>query len=69
MARFAVCVPLILRLASLASAHTPPQSDPKKVSRASRSIAAVTGGAISDVTLTGSVTWAAQPLTRAQPPC
>lgn len=51
-------MPLILLLASIASAQNPPQSDPQAVSFASQSIAALTGGnAISDVTLTGSVTW------------
>src|SRR5579859_5351194 len=57
MARCWFAVPLIV-LVSVASAQNPPQSDPQAVSFASKSIAALTGGnAISDVTLTGSVTW------------
>jgi hypothetical protein len=48
----------ILLLASTASSQNRPQSDPQAVSFASQSIAALTGGStISDVTLTGSVTW------------
>lgn len=58
MARCRFTAPLILLLVSVASAQTQPQSDPQAVSFASQSIAALTGGtAISDVTLTGSVTW------------
>jgi len=39
-------------------AQNPPASDPQAVSYANQSIAALTGGtAISDVTLTGTVTW------------
>lgn len=58
MARFGFSLPLILLLVSLASAQNPPQSDPQAVSFASQSIAALTGrNTISDVTLTGSVTW------------
>lgn len=58
MARFAVAAPLILLLAVLVSAQNPPQSDPQAVAFASQSIAALTGGnGISDVTLTGTVTW------------
>lgn|ERR1035437_1896537 len=58
MARFGFSLPLILLLVSLASAQNPPQSDPQAVSFTSKSIAALTGeNAISDVTLTGSVTW------------
>ncbi len=42
----------------LFSQNQPPASDPRAVSFASQSIAALTGGqAISDVTLTGSATW------------
>ncbi len=58
MARFRFCVPLILLLVSVGFAQTQPQSDPQAVSFASQSIAALTGGTrITDVTLTGSVTW------------
>jgi hypothetical protein len=42
----------------LFSQNQPPASDPRGVAFASRSISALTGGkAISDATLTGSVTW------------
>ena len=58
MARCRFVVPLILLLASVASAQNPPQSDAQAVFFASQSIAALTGGnAVNDVTLTGSVTW------------
>ena len=58
MARYRFFLPLILLFASVVSAQNPPQSDPKAVSLASQSIARLTGGTpISDVTLTGTVTW------------
>jgi hypothetical protein len=58
MARFGFVLSLFLLLVSAAFAQTPPPSDPQAVSLASQSIAALTAGnAISDVTLTGSVTW------------
>ncbi len=61
MARFVVGVPLILFLASVAFAQNPPPSSPQAVSLASQSMSALTGGnAISDVTLTGSVTWSGE---------
>jgi hypothetical protein len=58
MARFVVGVPLILFLASVASAQNPPQSDPRALSLVSQSITALTGGtSISDVTLSGTASW------------
>jgi hypothetical protein len=58
MARFVLGMPLILLLVSLAPAQNPPQSDPQAVSFASQSIVALTGGTtVSDVTMTGSLTW------------
>lgn len=58
MARFVVGLPLILLLASVASAQNPPQSDPRALTLVSQSVTALTGGtSISDVTLTGSATW------------
>ena len=60
MARFVVGVPLILLLASVASAQNPPQSDPQAVSLATQAMAALTNGvAVSDVTLSGNATWIA----------
>lgn len=54
---------LLLLLASatfLVSQNTPPQSDPQAVALAQQAIAVLTNGvAISDVTLTGNVTWTA----------
>jgi len=48
----------VLSVSTLAAAQNPPASDPQALSYAAQSIAALTGGAsISDVTLTGSVTW------------
>ena len=48
----------LLILAGSAVAQTQPPSDPQALSYASQSIAALTGGtSISDVTLTGNVTW------------
>lgn len=47
-----------LSFTSLLVAQNPPQSDPQAVSLAARSVSALTGGTpISDVTLTGNVTW------------
>jgi len=49
---------LVLFSPSLVFAQTQPASDPRAVTLAAQSIAALTGGiAISDVTLTGTVTW------------
>lgn len=54
-------VPLTVVLAVfpiLAQGQSPPQSDPQALAFAAQSISAMTGGtAISDATLTGSVTW------------
>jgi hypothetical protein len=48
----------VLFLSCFAIAQNPPASDPQALSYAAQSIAALTGGtSISDVTLTGSVTW------------
>jgi hypothetical protein len=56
MARFGL--PLVLLLVSIASAQTQPQSDPQAVSLASQAISALTSATtISDVTLSGNVTW------------
>ena len=58
MARCTFGLPLVLFLVSVASAQQPPQSDPQAISFASQSIAKLTGGnPVSDVTLTGTVTW------------
>jgi hypothetical protein len=58
MARSGFGVSVIPLFVSVAPAQNPPQSDPQAVAFASQSIAALTGGSpISDVTLTGSVTW------------
>lgn len=53
------CLAAISILCCCASAQNqPPASDPQAVAYAAQSVAAVSGGtAISDVTLTGSVTW------------
>ena len=59
MARCGYGVPLVLLLVSVASAQNP-QSDPQALTLASRAIAALTNGvAVSDVALTGTVTWIA----------
>jgi len=51
-------VVVVLCFSALAVAQNPPASDPQALSFAAQSIAALTGGtSISDVTLTGSVTW------------
>ena len=56
MLRRAILV--VLFISSLAFSQNPPPSDPQALSYAAKSIAAMTGGiSISDVTLTGSVTW------------
>jgi hypothetical protein len=58
MARCRFAVPLILLLASVVLAQTPPQSDPQAVAFATQSIAALTNGtAIADVTLSGNAIW------------
>lgn len=58
MARCGFGVSLVLLLAALLSSQNRPQSDPQAVSFASQSIAAlISGNAICDVTLPGSVTW------------
>ena len=60
MARFVVGVLLILLFSFTASAQNPPQSDPQAVSLATQAMAALTNGvAVSDVTLTGNITWIA----------
>lgn len=52
---YAACV---LAIPKLSFAQTPPQSDPQALSYAAQSIAALTGGtSITDLTLTGNVTW------------
>jgi hypothetical protein len=49
---------LVLVLVGLAAAQSPPASDPQALTLAAQSVAALTGGTtISDVTLTGTVTW------------
>ncbi len=49
----------VLFLSTFAFAQNPPASDPQALSYAAKSIASLTGGTtITDVTLTGSVTWA-----------
>jgi hypothetical protein len=54
----AVTLTAITLLVSCASAQNQPSSDPQAVAFAAQAIAVLTGGtAISDVTLTGSVTW------------
>ena len=58
------CTLLSVGLASLASASSannqPPSSNPQALAYATQSVAAMTGGTvISDVTLTGNVTWTA----------
>ncbi len=58
MARSRFCVPLILLLVSVASAQTPPQSDPQAVAFATQSMAALANGtATADVTLSGNAIW------------
>ncbi len=58
MARFGFGVSLILLLVSVVSAQNPPQSDPRALTLAAQSIAALTGGTnISDVTLSGTAAW------------
>jgi hypothetical protein len=54
----AVLIPILFVLAVQAVGQNAPRSDPQAVTYAAQSIAALTGGTtISDVTLTGSVTW------------
>src|SRR5437667_12398142 len=60
MARFVVGLSLSLFVASFVVAQNPPVSDPRALTLAAQSIAAMTGGnALSDITLTGNVTWIA----------
>src|SRR5439155_24580582 len=55
-----LAIGLFLSFACLASAQNPPTSDPQAVALATKSIAALTGGnPVSDVSLTGNVTWTA----------
>jgi hypothetical protein len=56
--RVVVVFPVFLILTIIASGQNPPASDPQALSYAAQSIAALTGGtSISDVTLSGNVTW------------
>lgn len=49
---------VVVFLSAFAFSQSPPPSDPQALSYAAKSIAAITGGnSISDVTLTGNVTW------------
>lgn len=60
MSRLCWCVffAALLILTPLTTAQNPPASNPQALALAAQSIAALTGGeSISDVTLTGSVTW------------
>jgi uncharacterized protein involved in high-affinity Fe2+ transport len=58
VARLAATLVAIALLSYFASAQNPTSSNPQAVAYAAQSIAAMTGStAISDVTLTGSVTW------------
>ena len=59
MARFSVLFCLLLLGSSfLFAQQTPPTTSPSGATLAAQSIAAMTGGtAVSDVTLTGTVTW------------
>ncbi|HWW15190.1 MAG TPA: hypothetical protein VN310_11060 [Candidatus Dormibacteraeota bacterium] len=59
MARFAAVTLAAITLACVAAAaHNQPASDPQAVAYAAKSVAAMTGSTtVSDVTLTGSVTW------------
>ena len=60
MARCRFAVPLILLFVSVVSAQNPPQSDPQALALANQAMAALNNGvAVSDVTLTGNVTWIA----------
>jgi hypothetical protein len=60
MARYRFAVPLILLFVSVVSAQNPPQSDPQAVALATQAMTALTNGAgVSDVTLSGNVTWIA----------
>ena len=60
MARFAVLVSLLALIVVTLPAQTSPVSDPQAVSLATKSMAALTGGnPVSDISLTGSVTWIA----------
>jgi hypothetical protein len=56
--RLAIIVSSVFLLACFSFAKTPPPSNPQALAFAAQSIAAITRGvAISDVTLTGNVTW------------
>jgi len=58
MARFLVGLCLVFLTAAFVVAQTPPTNDPQALALAAKSIAALTGGtAVTDVTLTGVVTW------------
>jgi hypothetical protein len=58
MPRFCLVLSALVSLSIVVSAQNPPQSDPQGLAYAAQSIAAMTGGkSISDVTLTGNVTW------------
>ena len=60
MARLRVGLSLFLLVSSFVVAQNPPVSDPQALSLAAQSIAAMTdGNALSDITLTGNVTWIA----------
>ena len=60
MARLRITLSLFVLLASFAAAQNQPQSDPQALSIAAQAMAALTGGtAITDVTLTGNVSWIA----------
>jgi hypothetical protein len=58
MVRPIVCIAVAIALTCFSSAQNQPPSDPQAVAYAAQSIAALTGGtAISDATLSGTVTW------------
>ncbi len=60
MARFLGCLFVVVSMVSIASALNPPASDPQALTYANQSLVALTNGtSISDVTLTGNVTWTA----------
>lgn len=56
--RFTTCSFLVFSFSTFLFAQSVPSSDPQALAHAAQSIAALTGGTtISDVTLTGNVTW------------
>ena len=58
MSRFSKAIFFVLLVAGSAFAQAPPASDPQALAFAAQSIGVLTGGMnISDVTLTGTVTW------------